>query len=114
LGIVCLRTLLAMNLLKEKSIDLSSLNRIREGFVKNYYDKGEDKKYPNVLFDFQKKISDAGQMEAYNYWLLLRGDESGFEAWQKANKDKWDSFVKWFPENGITIDNDHKFYRGQY
>ncbi len=53
-------------------------------------------------------------MEAYNYWLLLRGDESGFEAWQKANKDKWDSFVKWFPENGITIDNDHKFYRGQY
>jgi tetratricopeptide (TPR) repeat protein len=105
---------IGLSCMSEKIIDLSSLDRIRTRFIKMYYDKGYDKKYPNVLFAFEQKVIDAGQMEAYNHWLLMKGDEVAFTAWQTANKDKWNSFVKWFLDNKIPITDDNKFYRNQY
>ncbi len=43
-----------------------------------------------------KEILDAGHYEAYNHWLLLKGDEDAFSKWQSANEDKWDKFVEWY------------------
>lgn len=105
---------LMMAMISEKSIDINSLDRIRKNFVAIYFQKENSKKYPNILFDFQNQIIKAGHFEAYNHWILLKGDEDGFTKWQSANKDKWDSFVKWFKENDIPIDNNHKFYSSQY
>jgi len=31
-----------------------------------------------------------------------------------TNKDKWDSFVKWFTDNGMKINDSNKFNRMQY
>ena len=60
------------------------------------------------------KILSAGHFEAYNYWILMKGDENGFEKWHAENKEKWDSFIKWFKDNKIEIEDSHKFYSGQY
>jgi hypothetical protein len=76
--------------------------------------KGFDKTYPNILFAYQKQLKDAGQIEAYNHWMLMKGDEAGFNKWFSANKEKWDSFVKWFGNNKLTINESDKFYREQY
>ena len=105
---------LMFSMLSAKSIDINSLDKIRTSFVDNYFNNGHDKNYPNVLFAYQKKVKDAGHMEAYNHWILMKGDEDGFDQWQSANMDKWDSFVKWFSDNGLKVDNTNKFYRGQY
>ncbi len=105
---------LMMSMIMEKSIDLNSLDRIRTGFLA-YYEKGENKaKYPNVLFDYQQKMLQAGQLEAYNHWLLMKGDEDAFIAWREKNPEQWESFQKWFNANRIELDKDHKFYSGQY
>ena len=105
---------LMMSILAAKSIDINTLDNIRSNFVDNYFKNEIDKKYPNILFSYQKQVKDAGHLEAYNHWILMKGDEDGFVKWQKANKDKWDSFMKWFADNAIVINNTYKFYRMQY
>lgn len=105
---------LMMSMLDEKAIDLNSLDRIRKNFVETYFKNENDKKYPNILFDYQNKVLKAGHISAYNHWILMKGDEDGFNSWQLAYKDKWEDFIKWFNDNQIQIDDTHKFYSGQY
>jgi tetratricopeptide (TPR) repeat protein len=105
---------LMLSMVSEKSIDINSLDRIRKNFVEMYFKNGNDKTYPNVLFDFQNKILQAGHLEAYNHWVLMRGDGDGFQKWQASNKEKWTAFTKWFSENKLKIDDANKFYSGQY
>lgn len=105
---------LIFSMLSVKSIDINSLDNIRSTFIDNYFKNGHDKTYPNVLFSYQKQVKDAGHIEAYNHWILMKGDEDGFDKWKSSNKDKWDSFVKWFGDNGLKINDTNKFYSGQY
>jgi tetratricopeptide (TPR) repeat protein len=104
---------LLLSITEEKLIDLNSLNNIRQLFLKNYLTFGHNKTNPNVLFDYQNKIAESGNFEAYNYWLLSNGDKENFDKWMNNNKEKWDKFVKWFSENKINIDNSNKFIRNE-
>jgi tetratricopeptide (TPR) repeat protein len=113
-GMGCYEILMSISVVGEKQIDLNSLDRIRTRFLDNYFKNKYYSKYPNVLFDYQKQVEDAGHLEAYNHWLLLKGDTDGFTQWQTANQPKWDAFVKWYGENMIQLDANHKFYRSQY
>ena len=106
--------LLITSTLGEKNIDITSLDRIRTTFVKNYFDTKKDKKYPNLLFDYQQALLKEGHLQAYNHWILMKGDEEGFNAWYEANREKWDKFVAWFNPNVMTVNNKNKFLRGQY
>lgn len=105
---------LMFSILEVKSIDINSLDKIRSNFIDNYFKNGNAKNYPNVLFSYQEKVKDAGHIEAYNHWILMKGDEDGFDKWQSNNKEKWDNFIKWFTDNRIKIDDKNKFYSGQY
>lgn len=98
----------------EKVLEINAMDRIRKGFVENYFTMGHDKTHPNILFDYQNKILKEGHLEAYNHWLLMRGDEDGFARWKSVNKDKYDNFLKWFISNGLKVDRENRFYRGQY
>lgn len=96
------------------TINLSTLNQIRTGFLNEYFKKGFNVSYPNVLFEYQKRVESAGHLEAYNYWLLLKGDKDGFTKWVTANKDKWNSFKDWFSKNPLKLNFMNKFFRTQY
>lgn len=105
---------LMFSMLMVHDISLNSLDTIRTAFVSNYFNNGHDKTYPNVLFSYQKQVKEAGHMEAYNHWILMKGDEGSFQSWQKANSGKWDNFITWFNANGLTINEGNKFYSGQF
>lgn len=105
---------LLTSIVGEKKIDLASLNRIRTNFVDFYHQNKNNTKYPNILFDYQEQLVTAGHFEAYNYWLLSKGEEATFSQWRKDNKTKWDAFVDWYNENQLTLSEDYKFYRQQY
>jgi tetratricopeptide (TPR) repeat protein len=105
---------LMMEMLSEKNIDINSLDRIRTGFVKNYFKNKWDKDYPNVLFDYQNRMLKEGHLDSYNHWILMKGDEDSFNKWQEANTDKWDKFVAWFNPNGLVVNDKNKFIRTQY
>ncbi|MDH6308437.1 tetratricopeptide (TPR) repeat protein [Dysgonomonas sp. PFB1-18] len=110
-GIGIYEPTLLMSIIGVKEINMESLNGIRSRFVDNYYQNGYEKRYPNVLFEYQKKIKEANHIEAYNYWILMKGDEYEFMNWQLANKDKWESFIEWFSTNPIQITTNNKFVR---
>lgn len=99
---------------ENNGIDINSLDRIRKGFLELYYQKGFDTSYPNILFEYQKKILESENLEAYNHWVLMQGDIDAFDKWLSDNKEKWDKFMNWFEKNPLKIDENHRFYRRQY
>jgi len=105
---------LMLALLNEKKVDINSLSRIRKYFIESYFKNGSYQNFPNALFDFQYKVLKAGHWDAYNCWILFKGDEAEGNQWVNANKPKWDNFVKWFTKNKILLDSNYKFYRAQY
>lgn len=105
---------LMFSIVSEKTININSLNVIRKNFIDNYYSRNFDKTYPNILFTYQKKVKDAGHLEAYNHWILMKGDEDGFDNWMNSNQEKWDNFVEWFTNNEMIVDENNKFTRMQY
>lgn len=113
-GPVIYETTLLLSIEGEHSVNLMSLNRIRQNFVSSYFEKEFNIKYPNVLFEFQKTLKDSGYMEPYNYWLLSSGDPENFGIWKDANGEAWDKFVDWFNNNGMILNEKNKFTRDQY
>lgn len=102
---------LILSLVGVKEINMQTLSDARARFVDIYFEKEYNQRYPNVLFDYQKKIKDAGHMEAYNYWLLMLGDQYESMNWQMAEQEKWKAFIEWFSENPIQINTENKFLR---
>ncbi len=113
-GTGCYEIILMMSLIGCKHIDINSLDIMRSNFVDRFFEGDNSKKYPNVLFEYQQKLKNAGHFEAYNHWLLMKGDEDGFKKWQKSNKTKWDGFVEWYTSNKIQLNGSNKFFRRQY
>jgi len=113
-GIGIYEPTLMLSMINETSININSLDRIRENFNKSYYENKRDENYPNILFDYQRKVRKAGHFEAYNHWILMKGDEERFDKWHSENEKKWDEFIEWFSNNGLELDNENKFYSGQY
>jgi tetratricopeptide (TPR) repeat protein len=99
---------------KERTLDAFSLDRIRTSFVQNYYRIPFSKDKPNVLFDYQQRLLQAGHLEAYNHWLLMMGNEAAFREWEKANPGKWQSFAAWFQANPLALNDSHRLYRQQF
>ena len=63
-------------------LTLAELTAIRRRFLENYDNKkGKYDKFSFLLFDFQKKILDAGHWEAYNMFTLREGRPEEFKAW---------------------------------
>lgn len=98
-GFTVYEPLLALSIINEKTIDLNSLDKIRTNFIKLYFSRKFEEKFPVALFETNKMILDAGHYEAYNHWLLMKGDEEGFSKWKSANEDKWNKFVEWYNKN---------------
>ena len=99
---------------KEKELGIKSFNNIRTAFIQEWFNKNRNTEYPNILFDWHKKLIDLGYFESYNYWLLMKGNENEFGEWYNQNNEKFDKFIEWFSSNPMTIDDNNKFYRTQY
>lgn len=102
---------MALAVAGETQFELMSLSRIRDRFA-DIYTSGD---HPDlVLFDFQKKLSDKGYFEAYNYWLFADADEPSFAVWTSQNPDLYREFVNWFEENKIELNAENKFVTSDY
>lgn len=104
------------------SVDMASLNRMRCDFVAKYFEVTRDLKgkvagipdTDNMLMDYQRRVADAGHMEAYNYWILMEGAPDAGRSWIDAHGDEWEAFLDWFRENPMQVDEAHRFHRNMY
>lgn len=113
-GTTVYETLLGIAAAPEKHISLASLHNIRERFVQAYFQQGHDERFPNLLFDYQQQLRQGGHFEAYNYWLMSKGDEEAWKLWVDAHPTQWEDFIRWFKENPLQVTEENKFYRRQY
>lgn len=101
-----------MATLGQKEVTLKSLAEMRIEFIKNFY-KEDYKKYPNVLFQFQKELLDNENLQAYSIYLFQFGAEKEFDEWKINNGDKYDKFITWYtePKNYFQVDKKTKFIK---
>ena len=106
---------LISNSIKDESVvDLYSLNLIRTNFLKTYYEKQFNVKFPNVLFEYEAKIAEAGYLEAYNYWILQYGEPKQFATWLTNNHEQFQGFQKWVADNPLILTSSNYFISSQY
>ena len=74
----------------KKQILILTLELKIRAVIKSFGDKETN---PNVLFDYQNKITETGNFEAYNYCILSNGDKENFNKWTLNNKKKSNKFV---------------------
>lgn len=121
-GLIVYEPCILLSLFKAQSIfakdslnlNINNIDTIRTNFLSLYYERQFDTLYPNVLFEYQKKIQEAGFLDVYNHWLLMYGDPDLYTKWIKQNQQKAEAFVKWFDDNPIMIDEKHRLYKNQY
>ncbi|SFF43734.1 tetratricopeptide repeat protein [Sunxiuqinia elliptica] len=98
----------------ENELGIKSFSNIRTAFITEWYDKNRNTEYPNILFDWHKKLIDLEHFESYNYWLFMKGNEKEFEEWYNQNSEQFDKFIEWFSSNPMKINDENKFHRTQY
>ncbi|HET6996607.1 MAG TPA: hypothetical protein VFI06_16545 [Chitinophagaceae bacterium] len=96
---------------KNKEVTLEYIVNARSAFIDWWFKQKRHKDYPNILLSFQKELRDKGYLEAYSYWLLMKGDEDAFQKWYDANTDKFKEFADWFNNNPLKVDNKNYFIR---
>lgn len=101
-------------LMKTISLPIRELIKIRENFLRIWFNKNYNTLFPNVVFDFQKKILDSGNFEAYNYWLFDVADKEEFNDWQKQNQKKFNSFLKLLVKSPLKPDKNNTILRSMY
>jgi tetratricopeptide (TPR) repeat protein len=107
-------TTMTAAILTAGKISLKGLSSIRNFYISSWFSSKNNEKYPNILFDWHKYLSDKGYFEAYNYWIFNNGNVSEFENWGKDNYDQFKEFAEWFTANIMKIDKEHYFVRTQY
>lgn len=98
----------------ETTIDMGSLDRIRTRFLRTYLEQGHQGTHPNALLAYQDRVQKAGHIEAYNHWILMKGDEEAFARWNDADPDRWKAFVTWFSDNPMKPTPTDRFHRDQF
>ena len=95
---------------KAKEFSLDSLSKIRQGFLKSYFQK-DNKDYPNILFDYQDIMSKNNIFDAYNHYIFQIGAEDEFSNWLQKNKTDYNKFVEWYIKKENTISpNKNNFF----
>lgn len=95
--------------LGESEVTLASLANMREKFLNSFFEE-DYKDYPNVLFEYQKDILDAGHFEAYSHYIFQMGASDEFETWKNNNEEKYSDFVAWYTKKKNVIDITTKNY----
>jgi len=97
-----------------EEMSIENIYRLKKEFVKHWFDGKYDEQYENILFEWQKKIIEAGHFEAYCYWLFNLGNPKEFDKWLRKNELPFRKFIVWMGENHLQFDDKHKFYKLQY
>lgn len=99
-----------LGIIDQKEVDLRTLSSMRTTFLKNYFDE-DFKKYPNVLFNYQKKILEENLFDAYNHYLFQIAVKDEFNNWKEKNENEYNKFVDWYTQNDNIIQiKDNNFF----
>lgn len=92
-----------------ETVNTESVCNMRRKFLDLWYKDNMNVKYPNVLFEYQHTVQQAGHLDAYNHWVVMHGDKEAFSKWQSGHKVEWDNFIKWFKAHPVKVTQQNVF-----
>ncbi len=93
------------------SIGYECLCAVRKQFIQTWFASGQNRAYPNPLFDREREMESAGVLDAYNHWVLAAGDPSAFDAWTSAHASDWSAFLDWISSHPMKVDGNNLLLR---
>ena len=91
-----------LDIVKEKGhLDMLSLVENRRSFITRMFENGQNQQFLYPIFKYQQKILEAGHWEAYNMWLLRKGNDEEYRKWLEDNEDKFSAFANWYKDNNF-------------
>lgn len=99
---------------RDFELPIASLDTIRTEFVKTWYARGWDKKYPNALFSYWKKLQENGLFTSYTYHVFRDVKPLEFQAYLEKNKATYEKLKKFMIKNPFVINESNKFSRYFY
>jgi tetratricopeptide (TPR) repeat protein len=84
------------------SLSLNDVNVLRHQVLELWYAKYPDS-FNSKILSRQKKLSDEGLFEAYNYWLMSDADLDEFKKWIEQNYQDFDKLLLWLQNNRLII-----------
>ena len=100
------------NTLKDKKMKAGAdaVIRVREAFIKTWFEQKYNLKFPFSLFDFEKQLIDAGYFDSYSQWLLMKCNVLEFQQWVNENKKTYTDFVDWYKKHLFNIKTSQEIY----
>jgi tetratricopeptide (TPR) repeat protein len=95
----------------DSTLTLADLHGIRSRFIANWFTMKNNKKFPSVLFDLNRRLADKGHGEAYDYWLLSHGNPDEFIAWHEKHEKELTSMIEGLLAAPLRIDSATAFNR---
>ncbi len=98
--------------LGEDKVDLNSISSMRKKFLESFF-ADDYKKYPNVLFQYQKELLDHKLFDTYSRYLIQMGSPDEFNKWVKKNNEQYEEFTTWYTQNKniINITSETRYIR---
>ncbi len=97
----------------DTKININGLSRVRKTIL-DLYSQKFSVEYPNPILEFQSKLLNEGLLDAYNHWILLKGNEDEFEIWYANNESTWEKFKTTFGSNPLKLNENNKFILDNY
>lgn len=73
-----------------------SLSALRGQFIVDWFQQGNDQKFPFTLFDRSRMMLKSGTFDAYNRWLFSSHNPEQFRNWAKMNEGQLNEFTRYF------------------
>ncbi len=83
----------------KKSLNLAQIVKLRKEFIKAWYAKGNQEKYPNPIFTYQKELLDNGIFDVYSYWIFSEGAPEETGKWMSAHQEDLKKFIQFQQSN---------------
>ncbi|CAN5341318.1 hypothetical protein BH09BAC1_BH09BAC1_11630 [soil metagenome] len=96
--------------LQTQAFNMAYVNQVRKTFLTFWYEKGNDKQFPNPLIDYWKELDAKGHFDAYTYWIFMKGaDKEGNATWVTENEQAYTAFVDYFSPNPLRLSSKNYF-----
>lgn len=97
-----------------EKISISDIHQIRTEFIKLYYEHNYHNEKPIALFEYHKKMIDAGVFEAYNYLMFAPGNMKEFIQWRNLSKEQLTRYSFWLEDNPFLLNSENYIIHTRY
>ncbi|MFZ4751963.1 MAG: tetratricopeptide repeat protein [Chitinophagaceae bacterium] len=77
-----------------------------------WFERKNNKRYPNAILDQQTALAEKDLLEAYVYWLFRKGQPEEYQQWLQKNGSTFKQFEEWMQKHKLELNNRNTYTTG--